>query len=71
MFGHKNLGSVSVTSISITRARNENVIILDKVLYIHYLVQFQNRGKAVTRTLINSSSEINAMALACAKQLGL
>lgn len=50
-----------------TIARGENVIVLERVKFIHHQVQFQKRGKKVTRLLIDFGSEINAMTLAYAK----
>lgn len=45
--------------------------VLDQVLYIYYLVQFQkDKGKDVL-TLINSGSEINTMTPPYAAKLGL
>lgn len=41
------------------------------MLYIDYLVQFRKRGKKVTKALINSDNDINAINPAYAKQLGL
>ena len=59
------------TSTSMTGASKEaqEVIFLDRVLYIYYLVQFQ-KDKATIQALINSGSEVNAMTPAYAKQLG-
>lgn len=39
--------------------------------YIHYPVQFQKERKEVTKALINSSSEVNAITLAFTKKLSL
>lgn len=52
-------------------ARMKNMIILDRVPYIHYQVPFQKGGKEVTRTLINSASESDTKTPAYTKQLGL
>lgn len=71
MSGTKKLVSVLATSALITGARGEDMIILERVPYIHYLVQFRNGSKKVTRVLINSDSEANAMTQAYIKQLGL
>ena len=38
---------------------------------IHYPVQFKNTGEAQVQALINSGSEVNAIPLTFAKQLGL
>lgn len=67
----KKLVLVLTTSVSIIGAIGEDVNILEKVPYIHYLVQLQKKGKEVTTALINSSSEINVMTLAYTKDLGL
>lgn len=53
------------------KAKREHVIVLDRIPYIYYPVQFQNGGKVVTRALINSGSEFNVMILTYAKELGL
>lgn len=54
-----------------TGARKEDVIVLEKVLCIHNLVKFWKENQEITKSLINSGNEINAMTLAFAKQLGL
>lgn len=59
------------TSTLIADIRGKNEIVLDKVPYIQYLIWFQKGGKKVTRALINSDSELNAMILAYPKQLGI
>ena len=46
-------------------------MILDRVPYIHYPVQFQKDKEATILALIDPSSEVNAMTPAYAKQLGL
>ena len=46
-------------------------MILDRVPYIHYLVQFRKDKGATIRALIKSDSKVNAMNPAYAKQLGL
>ena len=43
--------------------------VLDWVLYIHYLLQFQ-KNKEIFKALINSSRKVNGIALAYARQLG-
>ena len=63
----KKLVSVSVTSMSVTGAREEA---LERVLYIHYPVQFK-KDKTQVQALVNSESEVNAMHPSFAKQLGL
>lgn len=67
----KKLASVLATFASITDTRKKKVIVLDRVLYIHYLVQFQKGGKEVTKALIKSGSEVNIITPVYAKQLGL
>lgn len=52
-------------------AKKEDMIVVERVPYIYYLVQFQKTGKKVTKVLINSSSEINAMTPLYVKQLDL
>lgn len=51
-------------------ARGEDVIVLEKMPFIYYPVQFRKEGKAVTKALINSDRELNIITLAYAKQLG-
>ena len=46
-------------------------MILDRVPYIYYPVQFRKDKRATIWALIDSGSKINAMTLAFAKQLGL
>ena len=68
----KKLVSVSATFASVTGASKEaqEVIILDRVPYIYYPVQFW-KDKVTIWALIDSGSEINAMTLVYVKQLGL
>lgn len=66
----KKLVLVSATFALMTDAKGENVIIPEKVPYIHYPVQVQKGKKEVTKALINSGNELNVMTLAYAKQLG-
>lgn len=54
-----------------TNAKGKNVIVLDRVLCIHYSVQFRKGDQKVTRPLIDFNSEINMMTLVYAKRLGL
>lgn len=54
-----------------TGAKKEDAIVLERVVYIHYAVQFRKRSKEVTRALINPSSEVNAINATYAKQLYL
>ena len=68
----KKLVSVSATPALVTSAskKTQKVIVLDRVPCIYYPVQFR-KNKATIRALIDSGSEVNAMILAYAKQLGL
>ena len=52
-------------------AKVEKEVILDQVLCMHYLVQVRRDKKETIRALIDSSSKVNVMTLAYAKQLGL
>lgn len=54
-----------------TDTKRGNVIDLEKLPYIYYPVQFWKRRKEVFRALIESSSDVNAITLVYAKQLGL
>ena len=45
-------------------------VILNRVFYIHYLVQFYN-NKGTIWALINSGSKVNAMTPASVKKLGI
>lgn len=67
----EKLASLLAIFALITSTRRENLIILDRVTYIIYLVQFQKEGKKVTKVLINSNREINVMSSAYAYQLFL
>ena len=62
----KKLVSVLAISTSTTGARE---VALEYVLCIHYPVQFKNTSEA--QALIDSGSEVNAIYLTFAKQLGL
>lgn len=57
--------------MSITTARGEDVIVLYRMPYIHYPIQFQKRGKEVIRALIDSGSKLNAMIPSYTKELSL
>ena len=60
------------TSASVTEASKEaQKVILDRVPYIHYLVQFWKDKGATIWALINLSSKVNTMTPAYAKQLSL
>lgn len=52
----------------VTEISKKNNFILDRVLYIYYLVYFK---KNEIRSLINSDSEVNAITPAYASQRGL
>ena len=67
----KKLVSVLATSPSVTGASKEaqEMIVLDWVPCIHYPVQY-HKDKATIQALLDSSSEVNAMTPAYAKQLG-
>lgn len=65
----KKLILVLIISILMTGTNKETQkMILDRVFYIYYLVQFQ-KNKLLIQALINSGSKIDAMTLAYAKQL--
>ena len=63
----KKLVLVSATSTLMIGARKKT---LGRVPCIHYPVQYK-KDKAPMQALINSKSEVNAMHLSFAKQLGL
>ena len=63
----KKLVSVSATSTSMTSPRKET---LKRVFCIYYPVQFK-KNIAEVQALIDSKSEVNTMATAYAKKLGL
>lgn len=54
-----------------TNAGKEDMIVLDKLSYIHYPIQSRKEGKKVTRALINNSNEVNAIILAYTQQIDL
>ena len=64
----KKLVSVSTTSTSIAGAREEA---LERVLCIHYPVQFEATNKTQVQALNDSGSEVNALTPAYASKLGL
>ena len=64
----KKLVSILTTSTLVTGAREEA---LERVPCIHYPVQFKDTDKALVQALIDSRSEVNAIHLTFAKQLGL
>ena len=67
----KKLVSVLATSALVTdNGKEAQKVILDRVPYIHYLVQFQKDKRATIRALIDSDSKVNAMTPAYSKQLG-
>lgn len=49
----------------------KDMIILERVSCIYYLVLFQKENKKLAKALIDSNSEVNAMNLVYVKQLGL
>lgn len=53
-----------------TETSKEDKVILEKVLYIHYLLFFQ-KDTTEFKALINSNSKINAMTQMYASKLGL
>lgn len=63
----KKQALVSPISAFMTGAKKEDVIVLDRTLYIYYPVQFQKGDKEVTWALINLGSEVIAITLAYAK----
>ena len=46
-------------------------VILERVSYIHYLIQFWKNKKAAIRALINSGNKVNIMTSAYTAKLGL
>lgn len=52
-------------STLITDAIGEDVILLDRMPYVNYLVQFRKKSKEMTKALIDFGNEVNAMILAC------
>lgn len=67
----KKLVSVSVTFAPMTWAGKKNELVLDKVLYIHYLLHFRKNKENKLQALINLDSKVNAMTPAYASKLGL
>ena len=63
----KKVVTVLATSTLMTDTREET---LERVFYIHYLVQFM-KDKTQVQALINLGSEINAIHPSFAKPLGL
>ena len=59
-----------MTSSSVTEARNEEHVSLERVAYIHYLLRFHKDTTGV-RALIDSSSEMSAMSPAYTLKLSL
>lgn len=67
----KKLVLVLAISASVTGASKEaQKVILSRVRYIHFPVQFWKDKGATIQVLIDSGSKVNAMTLAYAKQLG-
>ena len=67
----KKLVLVSATSAPMTRAGKKDEEILERILYIHYLLRFHKDKENKMRALIDSGSEVNAMMPANALKLGL
>ena len=68
----KKLLSVSATSALVTGGSKEaQKVILNRVPYIYYPMQFGKVKRATIWALINSSSKVNTITPAYAKQLGL
>lgn len=68
----KKLVLVLETSTFITKAsKKDDNIILDKILYIYYLLRFYKDKKNKVRVLINSNSKCNIIILAYVSELGL
>lgn len=67
------LASIKAFSVVISRfsslVRNTNTLPLEYILYIHYLVKFQ-KDQAKVKALIDSRSEVNAIAPAYVSKLG-
>lgn len=63
----KKLALLLAIFVAMTEARRENVIVLDSVLCIYYLVQFQKLVKECKMALIDFGTEFNAMSLTYAK----
>ena len=61
---------VLVTSMPVTKAGIEDVIVLDWVFCICYLIWFK-KSKVQVQALINSGSKINAIFLGYTLKLGL
>ena len=65
--------SVSITFVPLTDGGEK--VVLKRVPYIHYPVQFQEDqrqgGQKQVRALLNSGSKVNAMSPSYAKKLGL
>lgn len=53
-----------------TKTSKEEFVLLERLLYIHYLLYFW-KNIADLRALIDSGSEVNTMTLVCALKLGL
>lgn len=62
---------MSVISRFMASTRSEDMIVLDKIPYIHYSIRFWKGRKEFTKAQINLDSEINVIILAYAKELGL
>ena len=68
----KKLVPVLATSASVTEAsKKAQEMILDRLPFIYYPVQFRNNKRETIWALINLGSKVNVMTPAYAKQLGL
>lgn len=67
----KKLAAILTTFASITSTRGKDVIVLDRMPYIYYLVQFRMRRKEVIKPFIDPCSKINAISSDYAKQLSI
>ena len=68
----KKLVLVSATSFSVTETSKEDDVVLERVFYIYYLVQFKkDANETQVQALINSESKVNAIHPTFVKELGL
>ena len=61
---------ILTTSVPVTRASKEDDVVLERVLYIYYLLHFW-KNTVEAKTLINSSNKVNIMIPAYASKLDL
>ena len=64
------LVSISATSAPVTKASQEDVVVLDWVTCIRYPIWFK-KSKVQAQALLDSGSKVNAMTLRYALKLGL